>query len=338
MAKIRTLAFNDIHKVKKMISMLPAAESENFYFGLGEAYIPFPFNFLHGLLPLKFKFCNESYVATDKGEINGMISLNAIPGNHCSWRINKLILKENAYDTGRQLVDYVVARYGAAGANTFIVRVDENQEEIIELFSKGCGFRVCSSEQLWKMKEINLRQPFFDKGFFRPFKKADAKEVTALYNELILPYFRYSLEKKKQEFYDILFSGLSKNTYFKYVLEDNSKNPIKGYFSIQTDDNKNFILDINLIQPYIEHYPDIINFCIGQILMRKKDFNLYILNKKYQSTSSKTEEYLNTNGFECINHRIVMVKDFYKRIQEPERFAKPAIVFNDIGRKPAFKI
>ena len=338
MAKIRTLAFNDIHKVKKMISMLPAAESENFYFGLGEAYIPFPFNFLHGLLPLKFKFCNEAYVATDKGEINGMISLNAIPGNHCSWRINKLILKENAYDTGRQLVDYVVARYGAAGANTFIVRVDENQEEIIELFSKGCGFRVCSSEQLWKMKEINLRQPFFDKGFFRPFKKADAKEVTALYNELILPYFRYSLEKKKQEFYDVLFSGLSKNTYFKYVLEDNSKNPIKGYFSIQTDDNKNFILDINLIQPYIEHYPDIINFCIGQILIRKKDFNLYILNKKYQSTSSKTEEYLNTNGFECINHRIVMVKDFYKRIQEPERFAKPAIVFNDIGRKPAFKI
>ena len=188
------------------------------------------------------------------------------------------------------------------------------------------------------MKEINLQQPYFDKSFFRPFKNTDAQAVAILCNELISPYFRYSLEKKKQEFYDLMFSGLSKNTYFKYVLEDNSKNPIKGYFSIQTDDNKNFILDINLIQPYIEHYPDVINFCIGQILMRKKDFNLYILNKKYQSTSSKTEDYLTSNGFECINHRIVMVKDFYKRIQEPERFGKPAIVFNDIGRKPAFKI
>ena len=76
----------------------------------------------------------------------------------------------------------------------------------------------------------------------------------------------------------------------------------------------------------------------GLLYKSKKDFNLYIINKKYQNTASKTEEYLNTNGFECINHRIVMVKDFYKRIQEPERLAKPAIVFNDIGRKPAFKI
>ena len=82
MAKIRTLAFSDLQKVKKMISMLPTAESENFYFGLGEAYVPFPLNFLHDLLPLKFKFCNESYVATEKREINGMISLNPIPGNH----------------------------------------------------------------------------------------------------------------------------------------------------------------------------------------------------------------------------------------------------------------
>lgn len=335
MAKIRKLALRDIQNLKKMISMLP--DSENLYFGL-HSYVPFPINLIHSFLPLKLKKLNESYVVLEKKELQGMISLNAVSGNPYSWRINKLILKENAYDAGRQLIDYAIARYGAAGANTFSVRVEESHDEIIELFSKGCGFRVCSSEQLWKMNEVNLQQPYFDKGFFRPFKNSDALQVSSLCNDLIVPYFRYSLEKKKQEFYDPIFFGLNKTTYFKYVLEDKGKNPIKGYFSIQTDDNKNFILDINLIQPYIEHYPDVINFAIGQILMRRKDFNLYILNKKYYSTSAKTEEYLLANDFECINHRIIMVKDFYKRIQEPERFAKPAIVFNDIGRKPAFKI
>lgn len=335
MAKIRKLAFRDVPKLKKMISML--SENENFSFGF-ESYVPFPINWLHSLLPLRFRFFKESYVSISDKEINGMISLNAFKGNPYSWKINKLFLRENAYDTGRQLVEYVVARYGASGANTFTVRVEDCHDELMELFSKGCGFRVCSSEQLWKMENIKLKKPSLENVIFRPFKNSDAEEVKNLYNDLILPHFRYSLSKTKHEFTDILFCGLNKTTYFKYILEKNGPNPIKGYFSIQTDDNVNFILDINIVSGFNDYYPDVLNFAIGQILARKKDFNLYIINKKYQNCGAKNEEYLSQNGFKCVKYQIVMVKDFYKRIQQEEKYTKPAIVFSDISRNPAFKI
>ena len=103
-----------------------------------------------------------------------------------------LFLDENGYDTGRQLISYVIAKYGAMGANTFTVKVDENHEELLELFSKGCGFRVCASEQLWKMEEVKLTSQSLDKGFFRPFKNSDASVAASIHNELISPYFRFS--------------------------------------------------------------------------------------------------------------------------------------------------
>ena len=61
-------------------------------------------------------------------------------------------------------------------------------------------------------------------------------------------------------------------------------------------------------------------------------------NKKYQTSGAKIEKYLKENGFENVKTQIVLVKDYYKRIQEDERYSKPAIAFSEISRKPAFKI
>ena len=121
---------------------------------------------------------------------------------------------------------------------------------------------------------------------------------------------------------------------FKYVFEDNGA--IKGFFKVQTEDNLNFLLEVDLVQGYDDYYAEIINFAIGQILMRKKEFNFYVLNKKYQISGAKFEEYLSKNGFSGVKNRIVMVKDYYKKIQEEQRSQKPAIVFTDITRNPAF--
>lgn len=339
MAKIRSLALRDIPKLKKMISMISNLSSADVGFGY-KSYVPFPLNLINKLLPLPCKFATDSYVAFDGEKICGLITMKAQSKNPQSWRISKLFLDENGYDTGRQLVSFAIARFGAMGANTFSVKVDEHHEELLELFSKGCGFRVCASEQLWKMEEFKLLtadSDGLDKGFFRPFKDSDSQPVAGIHNDLIFPHFRYSLSKNPCEFENIVCSGLHKTSYFKYVIEDNSKHAIKGYFSIQTDDNENFILDVDLVSAFDNYLGDVINFSISQIMMRRKKFNLYFLNKKYQTNGAKIEKFLTQSGFKNVKNQIVLVKDYYKRIAEDERYSKPAIAFSEITRKPAFK-
>lgn len=337
MAKIRNLALRDIPKLKKMISMISNLDSAEVGFGY-KSYVPFPLNIVNRFLPLRLKFASDSYVAIDNDKLCGLVTLKAQERNHLCWRITKLFLDENGYETGHQLVHFAIAKYGAMGANTFSAKVDENHEELLELFSKGCGFRVCASEQLWKMEEFKLKtENSLDKGFFRPFKNPDSEMVSSIHNELIFPHFRYSLAKTPQEFENIVFCGLHKTFYFKYVIEDNSSHSIKGYFSIQTDDNTNFILDVDLVSAFDNYLPDVINFAISQIMMRTKNFNLYFINKKYQTNGAKIEKFLSESGFKNIKNQIVLVKDYYKRINEDNRYAKPAIAFSEITRKPAFK-
>ena len=336
MAKIRNLAFKDISKLKKMISRISNLSSADMPFGY-RTYVPFPLNFINRILPLSLKFAHDSYVAIEDGKICGFVTIKPQDKNPQSWRVSKLFLDENGYDTGRQLISYIIAKYGAMGANTFSVKVDENHEELLELFSKGCGFRACSTEQLWKMEDIKLSAPSLDKGFFRPFKNSDASTAAGIHNELIYPHFRYSLAKTPAEFENVIFNGLYKTSFFKYVIEDRSKHSVKGYFSIQTNDNENFILSVDLVSAFDDYLNDVINFAINRIMMRKKVFNLYFRNKKYQTNGAKIEKYLNNNGFKNVKTRIVLVKDYYKRIQENERYSKPAMAFSDISRKPAFK-
>ncbi len=337
MAKIRSLALRDIPKLKKMISMISNLSSADVAFGY-KSYVPFPLNAINRILPLSLKFASDSYVAIEDNRICGLVTLKPQEKNPQSWRISKLFLDENGYDVGRQLVSFAIAKYGAMGANTFMVKVDEDHEELLELFSKGCGFRACASEQLWKMEEINVSGPSLDKGFFRPFKNSDASAAAGIFNELIFPHFRYSLARTPGEFENVLFSGLYRTSFFRYILEDSSTHSVKGYFSIQTSDNENFILNIDLVSAFDNYLPDVINFSLSQIFMRKKKFNFFVRNKKYQTSGAKIEKYLKENGFENVKTQIVLVKDYYKRIQEDERYSKPAIAFSEISRKPAFKI
>lgn len=337
MAKIRNLALRDIPKLKKMISMISNLSSADVAFGY-KSYVPFPLNFINRIIPLGMKFASDSYVAIEEDRLCGLVTLKPQEKNPQSWRISKLFLDENGYDVGRQLVSFAIAKYGAMGANTFTVKVDEEHEELLELFSKGCGFRVCSSEQLWKMEEIKVSSNSLDKGFFRPFKNSDASAAAGIYNELIFPHFRYSLAKKPGEFENVICSGLYSTSFFRYVLEDSSKHSIKGYFSIQTSDNENFILNVDLVSAFDNYLGDVINFSLSQIFMRKKKFNFYIRNKKYQTNGTKIEKYLKENGFVNVKNQVVLVKDYYKRIQENEKYSRPAIAFSEISRKPAFKI
>ena len=141
---------------------------------------------------------------------------------------NQLLLDENAHETGEQLINYVVAKYGASGVETIEVEINSEEEDMIDLFSKACGFRYCLDYQIYKLNKKYFNPAASKNCLFRPFKSDDAKAVSALYNENILPYYKFPLSKKTKEFEDSLFSGLSKHAVFKYILED-KKRPAARY-------------------------------------------------------------------------------------------------------------
>lgn len=333
MAKIKKFNILDVVEVRKMISLLNTAEPPS----LIKHFLMFPFDFIQDMLPIRLRKLPESFVSAENDIINGMVSVKAETGNPYKWNIKQLFLDKNSYSAGRQLVDYVIARYGAMGANTFCVVVDDNHEELIDLFSKGCGFRLCSHEAIWKMNEITFSEPSFDGSIFRPFKNSDALRVCEMYNDLIYPHFRYSLARAKAEFNDRFFQGFSSTTYFKYVVDDPKTKRIKAYIEIQTTDNFNYFLDLIVSQAYEESLPDIINFAVSQIVRRKKEFCLFIINRKYMVNAKKYEEYLKEKKFSMLQNNMVLVKDFFKTIRKEDKISKPAIAFSEIKGKPAFK-
>lgn len=330
MARIRKSAYFDKYKLKKMISFL-STDAINHY---TKVLMNCPFNIFHDLLPLKMKFLPESYVLVEKKEIFGMITVLPSVGNPYRLNISRLFLEQNYFDAGKQLVEFVIARYGAKGASSFIAAIDDSYEELLNLFSEGCGFRHCSSEQLWKMNSIRFTK--CNSTFFRPFKNSDAQAVAMLFNDAVITHFKHSISKTKNEYLDPLFEGLMSAYKLKYVVEDENLKTIKSYFSLTTGDNYNYILDITSSPWYDCPYEDILNFAVNQISRRKKDFCLFVKVKKYTNKSEDFEKFLAEKDFQCVQNQLILVKDFYKLIKEPQS-AHRILLFNEISEKPVFK-
>ena len=93
---------------------------------------------------------------------------------------------------------------------------------MIDLFSKACGFRYCLDYQFYEIKSAYYknRNINFESCIIRPFKPADAKAVSNLYNDNINTYYKFPLSKTPQEFCESVFKGLYKKSLFKFILED----------------------------------------------------------------------------------------------------------------------
>ena len=86
------------------------------------------------------------YVLTENDEILGHITVLPKMGNPYKIIITRLIFQNNLYDVGKQLVEFVIAKYGAMGAVSFSAKIDNSHEELVQLFLNQCGFRHCSYE------------------------------------------------------------------------------------------------------------------------------------------------------------------------------------------------
>lgn len=331
MVRIRKTNYFDRFKLKKMISFL-SSDAINHY---TKVFMNFPFNTIHDLLPLNFKFLSESYVIEENKEIIGMVTVSPTAGNPFKLSISRLFLEHDYFNAGKQLIEFVISKYGAKGASSFIAKIDDSYDELLHLFTEGCGFRQCSSEQLWKMNTIRFSKS--DNSFFRPFKNSDAQAVTMLFNDSIITHFKHSISRTKNEYLEPIFKGLKNDYKFKYVIEDENLKTVKAYFSLTTNDNLNYILDVTTSPWYDCSWDDILDFTINQISKRQRDFYLFVKVKKYTTTAESFEKYLVEKDFKCIQNQLVLVKDFYKLIKETQPLHR-VVLFNEINEKPVFKI
>lgn len=330
MARIRKANYFDKFKLKKMISFLSSDAIAHYIKGL----MNFPFTTLHSVLPLKLKFLPESYVIEDDRNIIGLITVLPTNGNPFRLNISRLFLEQDYYNAGKQLIEFVIARYGAKGATNFIASIDDSYDELLHLFSDGCGFRQCSSEQLWKMDEMRFSKE--NSTFFRPFKNSDAQAVAMLFNDSLITHFKHSLSRTKNEYQEQIFAGLNEEIKFRYVIEDENLKTVKAYFSITTSDNLNYILDATTSPWHETSWEDILKFAINQISRRKKEFYLFVKVKKYTTTAENYEKFLSEKGFKCVQNKVILVKDFYKLIKEAKPINK-VVLFGEMNEKPVFK-
>lgn len=318
MSRIRKLYYFDKKNMQEMISFLNNRDAfiSNIMFN--------PLLPLHHLLPLKFKFLPESYVLKDKKEIKGLITIAPTKSPVKRLEILRLFFEENCYEDACELIQFVVSKYKALGAISFIVRVDDNLPDLLRVFVAKCGFSQISYERLWK---INIPENLeFDKKAFREFRNSDANSVSSLYNEALLPHFRPLLSSDAKEFRDPALRGLSYFTEYKFVVEDKKSKNISAYISIKTSDNENYILDIIQSCWVDVDINSIINFGIKQVQKRQKNFNIFVKTKKYTQFGEKYEQLFMEHKFECLQNQIVLTNSSAKIIKEQVRTGRFTIL------------
>lgn len=327
MAKIKKISFGDILHIKKLISVVCSDNIMNyrrlFFLSVPITYIQ---NFVYNV---HFRRMPETYVAFDNNNnIKGLITVKAQHGNSYKWQIKSLFLDRNSHEEGKQLVEYIIAKFGARGVDTFYVSVDDNQNELIDLFIKGCGFRFCSTEALWSVSNINFIEDNIDEKQFKQFKSTDAKKAADLFNDNLITHYKYSLSKEKDEFNDRLFQGINTDSDFKYIIEDENTGNLKAFIEIKTIDNTNYFVDAIVPPQFFDIYPSLLSFAIKKIIKRNKNFKLYIKNRKYLQGGELLEKFFKDNRFELLQNNAILVRDFFKTVKEESKIFNNAIVFS----------
>lgn len=327
MAKIKKISYSDILHVKKLISVV-CSDTVMSYRRL--FFLSVPTTYLQNLVySVHLRKHPETYVAFDtKDNLKGVITVKAQHGNPYKWQIKRLFLDQNSHEEGKQLIEYIIAKFGARGVDTFYVSVDDTQTELIDLFIKGCGFRFCSTEALWAVSNINFLIENINENIFKHFKNSDEAKAAELFNDNLITHYKYSLSKEKEEFRENLLKGIGEETDFKYIIEDENTGILKSFLEIKTLDNKNYFLDAIVPPQYFELYPMILSFAIKKIIKRNKNFKLYIKNRKYLQGGELLENFFKENRFELLQNNAILVRDFFKTVKEESKGFNSAVVFS----------
>lgn len=309
MLNIRRLGLSDKHSIREIIN----ANGDG-----GDLKYPLLkelFCNAQSLLPLKYKFLPETFVCTKNGKLTGVISVKATRGNPEVISILQLIFKNNDYETGKELINFVVEYFGYLGAKTFKVVIDNNDKDLENLFINACGFRCGSWENLWNISAGIERFKSIQTSNFVQMNDGLAQDVADLINAELQSYYKPALEKTADEFKSPLlevFNNFHGNSFVKLL---NGK--VSAYLSIQTADNVNYTLTPYINSGYSITYDEIIGFAVNNIMRhRLSKFNIYLCQQKNLKFAENLEEYLHSNKYDCVDTKHVLVKEFYKPIKQ----------------------
>ena len=270
--------------------------------------------FINHLLPLRLKFAKESFVALVDNKEKGIITLEKDSKSTTRFKITKLILEEGHSSLAHQLTNYVITRYRAMGAHTFYAVVDENQNDLINIFKDETGFRDCGSEYLYKINSINNDSTILLKSL----KEENIKDCAKFYNENITSFNRHLFARDEYQF---------RNNCLKYIFSDEDK--ILGYFEVATKNNTDFYINFSIDCAYGVYLLDALKFIYSKIQRKTKNFNLYIKIKDYFINSKELITILNENNFHFVSKSRILAKDFYREIKELDILKHAKIIFND---------
>ena len=328
MTKIRKLYYFDKKNAQEMISFLNNSVNDTYI----NKIMFNPFLVFHHFLPLSLKFLPESFVLKDGKSLKGLITVAPNKSKYKKMEIQKLFFEENSFADAVELVQFVVSKYKAKGAFSIQVKVDDYLPELLTMFVAKCGFSQISYEKLWRINKF-IDAPF-NKNEFRAFRNSDAKAVTNLYNDSLLPHFRPLLGREVVEFKEPLFKGLSYFSEYKYIIEDEKSKAVIGCVDIQTLDNENYVLDIIQTSWVNLDLNAIINFASEKIRQRKKRFGLFIKTKRYTSIGESYETQLIQNGYECVQNQIVLTNSSARVLKENSQSGRYTVLADFFPSKP----
>ncbi len=272
--------------------------------------------FINHLLPLRIKFANESFVALVDNKNTALITLDKDSKSHTRFKITKLILEEHSASVAVQLVNYVISKYGAQGANSFYVVVDERQADLLNIFKNEMSFRACGYEYLYKINSINTTQQIF----LSPFKKERVNEICNFYNENINSFNKVLFSRQNYQF---------SNGFEKYVFYNDDETKILGYFEVATKNNCDYYINFSIDFAYNIYIIDAIKFIYLKLKHKQKNFNLYIKVKDYFMNSKELLAILKENNIEFTSKSQILAKDYYREVKENNLFKNAKIIFND---------
>lgn len=318
MTTVKNLVYIDKKKLKSLKSFV---ESELEL----SVFQSFPIDFLHNMLPFRFKFMDESFVAFENKQIKGLITVNKAGDRRV--KIKRLLLDENSYEIGKLLVNCIVPTYLGKGADSFYALVDKRDLPLITMFKEGLGFKEYAKETLYKLDENNkpVRSEEINFNHIRKMEKSDVDEVKNLTDELISPYKRPFFAKSKSELKKTILQNKE-----KYVISAGNNNII-GYFTIIRLNSFEYLLEFVIKMGFEGYAEDIIKYCWAKLIKKPKFKALYFKIKSYHSNYTELLQIFDIE-YKSVQENEILVKDFY--IQEKQGSEYEKMIFNDVT--PAF--
>jgi ribosomal protein S18 acetylase RimI-like enzyme len=331
MIKIRALRPSELKQVLALLGRYTEQESEySVLQKMQQLYIPM--HRLSQLLPLNLQFMPAIFVAVSRDKVLGLIWLSRDGEQPRRWKIDHLILDPEtfSYDVGTQLVNYVINRYGGDGVQTFLAYVDQYYNTGLGLL-KSCGFRRCCRVHYFTHQNpSSLKLEPISLDGIRESCNGDSAKLKVLYNNMLPPEARVSLEKGWRDFYRPPFRVASekmKGLFFKrWVVEDVARDHLVAAVDITTGDYQDFYLNIMVSPGWEDSYRDVLTYALQQVLLITGGARVHLECFEFCKRGIEVLERL---GFHRDSIAEVLVKDYWIPIEDKgSRLQSPILLFS----------